>query len=88
MEDKFKSQVDSVSNPARELWAVTPSNSETLPKIAKAIFVGGSGDISIRAASDAVPVVLKNVPAGMILPIRALQIHASGTTATDIVALI
>ena len=42
---------------------------------------------ALRLIGDTSAVVHKNVPSGSYLPVRATYIYATGTTATDIVAL-
>lgn len=85
--DKFAAYVDSATNPARQLRAITPSDTENIPFVAKGIFVGTGGTISILAVGDTEAVTL-TVQDGAILPIRARRINATGTTATGLVALI
>lgn len=88
MPDKFQSFSDVVSAPARDLAAVTPHDSNALVDIPKALYVGTGGTIVARGVDDSVDVTLKNVPSGAILPIRVQYVRATGTTATDIVALL
>lgn len=76
--------------PATNFLAVTPHNSTNFAQ-ARALYVGVAGDVAavandITGAETAV--VFKNVPAGTILPIRTKRVNATGTTATDIVALL
>lgn len=51
----------------------------------RAIYVGVAGDISVQTAVGAR--VFKNAVAGSIIPINALKVNASGTTATNLLAL-
>jgi hypothetical protein len=74
-------------SPANNLAAITPDDEEELEFWTRAIYVGGAGDIVLIAAQDTTEVTLKAVPAGTILPIIAKQVLASGTAATDLVAL-
>ena len=87
MIDPFRTHVDAVDAPARAAFAVTPSDSAELATLPKAIYVGTGGHIVMRGADDAADRTWKNVPAGSILPFRALAIRASGTTAADLLAL-
>jgi hypothetical protein len=70
---------------AYKLAAVTPSDSTDLGAV-RALFVGGAGDISVLAQGDSSPVVF-TVPAGIILPIFASKVYATGTDATNIIAM-
>ena len=55
-------------------------------KHAAALFIGVGGDISL-VGTDGTAVVFKNVPSGALLPIHAITVNATGTTASAIVAL-
>lgn len=87
MADRFDTQTDSLSLPARTLFAIIPHATNEIDPLPKAIFIGTGGNIMLRAADSTADVVLKNVSSGQILDIRARFIRASGTTATDIVGL-
>lgn len=67
--------------------ALTPSDTMSLNPAPRALYVGGAGDVSVVALRDSGPVTLAGVPAGSILPIQVRTVRATGTTATDIVAL-
>ncbi len=51
------------------------------------LYVGTGGDVSIQT-SAAQPVILKNVGDASFIPINVGRVNASGTTATDIIALL
>ena len=86
--DKFSGNIDTASNPARGLALVAPADGAELSQVPKALFVGSGGDLRVRCIEDEAPITLKNVGNGQILPVRAIQVYASGTTAADIVALL
>lgn len=67
--------------------AIVPSDGADLPGGKPAlVYVGTGGDV--RAYDlDGTPATYKNVPAGATLPTRVLRVLATGTTATDLVAL-
>lgn len=87
MSDKFGSTVDTLTASARNAAAVTPHNTNALPLVSKALYVGGAGNVVCRLIDDAGDVTFVGVPAGAILPIRVSHVRATGTTATDIVNL-
>lgn len=87
MTDHFQSAADSVSAPARSALAVTPHDTNPLPDIPKALFVGTAGTITMRGVDGTADQLWKNVPAGAILPFRARFVRATGTSAADILAL-
>jgi hypothetical protein len=87
MADQFFAHGDSVSAPATRAAAVAPHDSEKLPDIPKALYVGTGGDIAMRGVGGGADQVWKNVPDGAILPFRAEFVRATGTSAADILAL-
>lgn len=85
--DPFAPNADSPSAPARHCFAVTPDDSAELQTVTKAVYVGGAGDVTLRAIESDADVIFRNVPAGAVLDVRTAGIRATGTTATDIVGL-
>jgi hypothetical protein len=74
------------ADPADKLASVTASDTTDLTG-ARALYVGGGGDVALRAVnSSETTVTLVGVPTGTILPIRVTRVMAA-TTATSIVAL-
>ena len=65
--------------------AVVPSDVIVL-RATHALYVGVSGDVAVLFANDATPVTLKSMPVGK-HDIRVVKVLATGTTATNIVAL-
>ena len=65
---------------------ITPHDTNELPKYTKAIYVGGTGNITLTCVDDT-EVVFATIPAGTILPVRAKIIKSTGTTATTLVAM-
>jgi len=66
--------------------AVTPSDSTDLTTLARAIYVGGAGNV-VAVQHDGTAVTFTAVPAGTVLPIAIRRINSTSTTATAIVAL-
>jgi len=52
----------------------------------RALYIGGAGDVSITNVSG-VAIVFVGVPAGAILPVVTNRVRATGTTATNVIAL-
>jgi hypothetical protein len=75
-----------LDDPSSSAVAVTPSDATPLTAIPKMLFVGVSGDITMTLAHDSASVLFKAVPVG-ILRVRPGQVFATGTTATNILAL-
>lgn len=87
MTDRFQTSSPSLSGPAAHGFAVTPSDSSLLSETTRGLYVGAAGDITALMLSGA-NVTFSDVPAGTILPVRLTKIMATGTTASDIVALV
>jgi hypothetical protein len=83
--DRFSSYADSPDSPANHAFAIVPSDSAELPIVTKAIYVGSSGDVTLRPLRAAADVTYRNVPDGAYLTVRASHVRATGTTATDLV---
>lgn len=74
-----------VSSPAFHAAAITPSNSVNFDTVARAIYVGTTGNIVIVTPNDEV-VTFTAVPVG-ILPVMAKRVNSTSTTASNLVAL-
>ncbi len=72
-------------DPALGAYAVTPNDSTVLAGC-RALYVGVSGDVALVAKGSAAAVTFKSAPVG-ILPVQAVKVLSTGTTATDIVRL-
>lgn len=68
--------------------AVTPSDEAPLPFVARRIWVGAAGNISLIMQGDLQPVTLSNVPAGIFLDLAVKQINSTGTTASSLIAFV
>lgn len=66
---------------------VTPSNTTSYSQgIARALYVGNSGNVVVVDANGNA-VTFTNVQNGQILPVAHQRVNATGTTATNMVAL-
>ena len=66
--------------------AVTPDDTNDLDPPAKAIYVGGAGDLTI-IDGDGNTRTTNNIVAGSTVEVKATRVLATGTTATEITAL-
>lgn len=66
---------------------ITPDNNADLPQVAYGIFVGVAGHVKVDMYGEGVGIVFKNVANGTFLPIQVKRVYATGTTATDMIAL-
>lgn len=87
MQDPFASASDSLIAPAREAFPITPEDDTNISRATKAIYVGSSGDIVLRAIGSDTDVIFRNVVAGSVLAIRLRAVRATGTTASDLIGL-
>lgn len=87
MLDQFEGRAQAFDSPATHGFAITPADSTDLSEITRALFVGGPGDVTLTLHSGA-QVTLSGVAAGTVLPVRARQVAATGTTATAIIGLV
>ncbi len=85
MTDLFKDYAESLDSPPSHMAAVTPSDDQDLATVSRGINVAGEGAVRITTARGETAAV--HVAAGIVFPIRARKIWATGTTATGIVAL-
>jgi len=83
--DRYAGMGDDLLSPASQAAAVTPSNSVNLPTASKRLWIGGAGNVALVTVGGA-SVTYNNVPAGTYLYVRAAQVLATGTTATNIIA--
>ncbi|MBC9248526.1 hypothetical protein H4P12_17835 [Paracoccus sp. 11-3] len=85
MTDIFKHHVPGLESPATRLAAVAPDDATDLTMVSRAIAVGTEGFVRVTTTSGSTGRIY--VVPGAPFPIRVSRIWASGTTATDIVAL-
>ncbi|BBC70943.1 conserved hypothetical protein [Altererythrobacter sp. B11] len=86
MQDRFLRHAPGLSAPATRAVGAIPSDTDPLPFLPRAIYVGRGGDLALSDESGG-EAVWKNVPAGAVLPFRAAMIRATGTTAADLVVM-
>ena len=75
-----------LSDPVSNAAAITTHDSDELPSTTHGIYVGGAGNITLITTKGQT-VLFTAVPVGLIIPIRAKVVMATGTTATNLVAL-
>lgn len=73
--------------PASGVASVTPSDTAYVEPMARAIYIGGDGNVAIECP-DGTTATLSGVLAGSIIPVQCVRVLATGTTATNIVALL
>jgi hypothetical protein len=83
--DRYANIGDDLFGPASDGAAVSPSDSQNLAVASKRLWIGGAGNVALVTVKGAA-LTYTAVPAGTYLNVRAQQVKATGTTATNIVA--
>lgn len=83
--DQSRVNVSTEERPTSSAASITPSDTVNIGTPTRGIYVGVGG--SVVAVINGVAITFANVPAGMILPIVATRVNATGTSATSLVAL-
>ena len=84
-QDKFADYSGGLESPATGLLMVTPDDANDLLRVSRALNVGTGGAVRLTTIDGDTGTV--HIAAGSTFPVRAVRIWATGTTATDIVAL-
>lgn len=85
MADKFSSYVDSLESPPAYLESVVPSDTDDLPNASRGLNVAEGGMVRITTVGGTTQQI--SILSGVVFPIRAARIWATGTTATGIVVM-
>lgn len=85
----YGGESERVSDPGDDGFAVVPSDDDALPSLPKYLYVGVGGDVAVKGPGEgALPLLHKNVPSGSYLAFRAKYVMDTGTTATNILAIL
>ena len=84
--DTFLASETNLNGPYCDAAAVVPNDAADLATLSRALYVGTTGDITVTMAGGEANVLIKAAPVG-ILPLRVSRVWATGTTATNLVAL-
>lgn len=71
---------------AQDAVAVTAADSDLAGGACRSVWVGGAGNLAVKTAAGNI-VVFTAVPAGTLIQLKCIQIRATSTTATNLVAL-
>jgi hypothetical protein len=73
--------------PGRMLVSITPHDSTNFTNgVCRSIFVGGAGNIAV-VPPEGSAVTLVGCLAGTVIPVQAIRVNSTGTTATSLVAI-
>ncbi|CAD0186670.1 hypothetical protein RUESEDTHA_03579 [Ruegeria sp. THAF57] len=86
MTNPFTNRVSSLSGPARDIAPVTPSDTADLPDAAIGLYVEAGGTVVLTTVRGQMRTV--DVADFTILPVGVLRVHATGTTAAGIHAMV
>jgi hypothetical protein len=71
----------------RKITTLTPSDTVPVPGNTQALYIQGTGNLSVQMQGAGTPFLFTAVPAGTILNIAPTHVRATGTTATNITAM-
>jgi len=74
------------TRPASNAVELTASDATVFPTT-RALYIGTGGTLAVAMAADGSQVSFTNVANGTILPVQVIQVRATGTTATGVIAL-
>jgi hypothetical protein len=78
--DTFSTLTTGGSGPASNAFEISPNNDAELTYVTRWLYVGTAGHVKIDTAGGET-VTLNNLAAGVLHPIRAKKVYATGTTA-------
>jgi hypothetical protein len=85
--DRFQTYTRGLTAPATGAFAIVPSDTLELAETARAIYVGGAGTMTL-VTRDGGTAAFAGLAAGTVLPVSAVRVLATGTTATNLVGLV
>ncbi len=86
MTNPFTDRTPSLSGPATDIMPVTPDDSNDLSETAVALYIETAGTLSVVTAKGGSRTVA--VAGNSILPVGVRRVHATGTTAAGIHAMV
>lgn len=86
MADKFQHFASVLDSPSTDGFAVTPDDNTDVEFITRYLYIGGAGDVSLVTKGGST-LTFSGLTAGTLLPVRVSRVMATGTTATNILAL-
>ena len=72
---------------AHRASAITPSDVTVFEQPTRGLYIGGAGNITVDMADGGSSVLFVGLLGGGVYPFQVTRIYATGTTATNIVAL-
>ena len=75
-----------IGEPAEFLELISPSDTNYLKYVTRAIRCGGAGDLAVKTSNGDVTTI-PSVLAGETVEVRAVKVYATNTTATEIMGM-
>jgi hypothetical protein len=80
--------VGTLDAPAFSAFAITPSDTTNMVSMCRGIYVGTAGNIAAIMSDGTGPITFMNCLQGQVLPIIAMRVNNTNTTASNLVALL
>lgn len=74
------------AGPGEQFFAITPHDSTNFAQTVRGIYVGVTGDVVVVNEANAA-ITFVGVPAGTLLPVFAIRVNSTSTTASSLVGL-
>ncbi len=87
MVDNFLGRRAGLESTASDAFAVTPNDGVDLAVSTRALYIGVGGNVKLTTV-DGTTVTFVGLNAGQLLPVRAVRIFSTDTTATTILGLV
>lgn len=87
MKDPFDNHARTIGQPADDAFPITPSDTQSLTIVTRALYIGTGGNITVKMKRGTV-VTFTAVPSATILPVRIIEVLQTNTTAGNIVGLL
>ena len=84
MGDYFEGYAVKLDSPASHATEITPDNDNDLTNAARALYVGTSGDVKVTTVGGD---TVTFIGVSGLLPIRVARVFATGTDASNIIAI-
>ena len=85
--DQFNDFQPGLSSPVQGGFDVAPADGADLAQVTRALMVSGAGDVAVTLKNGD-QITLPGLTPGVIYPVRAVRVWATGTTATGVKGLI
>jgi len=86
--DKFQGEKKTYEMSSNHLYAITPDDVNELSYIPRAIYIGSSGDLAVVPEIGDPVVIFTNLFQGTWVTVRVKKVLATGTTASNLIAMV